>query len=105
QKMHAALEPSLLATELADYLVRKGLPFREAHHVVGRIVKEQGSQMQAEGALPLSTLQSYSPLFTEDAATAFDFRAAVERRTVLGGTAPASVRAQIAQAMGLLGDA
>lgn len=104
EKMQAALEPSLLATELADYLVRKGMPFREAHHVVGRMVKEEGTRMQAEGHVPLSVLQTYSSLFTEDVASAFDFRAAVERRAVLGGAAPVSVRAQIAQARQLLGD-
>jgi argininosuccinate lyase len=98
EKMQAALEPSLLATELADYLVRKGLPFREAHHVVGRIVKEEGSRMQMEGSLPVSVLQTYSPLFAEDVGEAFNFRAAVERRSALGGTSPASVRVQVEQA-------
>lgn len=102
ENMPAALEPSLLATELADYLVRKGLPFREAHHVVGRLVKEEGKRMEVEGSLPVSVLQNYSSLFTEDVTDAFDFRAAVERRVALGGTAPASVRAQVAQAKQLL---
>jgi argininosuccinate lyase len=74
------------------------LPFREAHHVVGRLVKEEGSRMQMEGSLPVSVLQTYSPLFAEDVGEAFNFRAAVERRSALGGTSPASVRVQVEQA-------
>lgn len=113
EKMQAALEPSLLATELADYLVRKGLPFREAHHVVGRavaLVDERQKTTDDEPSaiarrlsdLSLEALQQLSPLFAEDVAEAFNFRAAVERRSALGGTAPANVRAQIAQARKLL---
>jgi argininosuccinate lyase len=98
-RMQAALETSLLATELADYLVRKGVPFREAHHIVGRIVKETGETLRGENMESLSTaeLRQFSSVFDEDVKEVWDFRAAVERRGVLGGTSPASVRAQIAQ--------
>lgn len=95
-RMEAALEPSLLATELADYLVRRGTPFREAHHLVGQAVRLAGPRRLSE--LTLAELQTLSPVFAADVAEVWDFRAAVERRRVLGGTSPASVRAQIAEA-------
>lgn len=95
ERMRAALDDSLLATELADYLVRKGLPFREAHHVVGRIVREMGEKKDLRN---IGELKRFSPLFEADVAEAFDFRAAVERRAALGGTSPVAVRAQIALA-------
>jgi argininosuccinate lyase len=94
ERMRAALDLSLLATELADYLVRKGLPFREAHHVVGRLVREMGEKMETG----MEALKSFSPLFEADVAEIFDLSTAVARRAALGGTSPASVREQIAWA-------
>ncbi|MGQ0600858.1 MAG: argininosuccinate lyase, partial [Anaerolineales bacterium] len=96
-RMRAALDTPLLATELADYLVRKGVPFREAHHIVGRIVKDEGGRMRDEGVLPLEVLQGFSAVFESDVSAMWDFRAAVERRNVAGGTSPESVRRQIAE--------
>ncbi len=100
-RMAAALEPALLATELADYLVRKGVPFREAHHVVGQAV--QKAEGRGLSSLSLEELRALSPAFEADVAEVWDFQAAVERRAALGGTSPASVRAQIAQAQARLG--
>ncbi len=100
-RMAAALEASVLATELADYLVRRGVPFREAHHLVGQAVQLAGARPLT--ALGLAELQALSPVFDADVAEVWDFRAAVERRSALGGTSPASVRAQIAQARARLG--
>lgn len=97
-RMRAALDSSLLATELADYLVRQGVPFREAHHSVGRIVKEAGRQMIAEGRLPLALLQRFHAAFDETVAEIWDFDAAVNRRATVGGTSVESVRAQILKA-------
>jgi argininosuccinate lyase len=91
-RMRAALDASMLATELADYLVRKGLPFREAHHVVGSVVREMG---EGQASWETAALQRFSPLFDDDVSAAFDFRAAVERRSADGGTGPESVRRQI----------
>jgi argininosuccinate lyase len=99
QRMAGALDSALLATELADYLVRKGLPFREAHHLVGQAVR-----LGPLDQLDLAALQHLSPAFEADVSAVWDFRAAVARRTALGGTAPASVRAQIAQARARLAD-
>ena len=93
ERMASALDSSLLATELADYLVKKGIPFREAHHLVGQAVR-----LGPLDTLSLAALQALSPAFEADVKTVWDFRAAVDRRSAEGGTAPASVMAQIAAA-------
>jgi len=87
-----------LATDLADYLARKGLPFRQAHAVVGGIVR----QLQEEGrdleSLSLEELRSFSQIFDEDALALLSVEGAVASRNVYGGTAPEQVRARIAEA-------
>ena len=84
----------LLATELADYLVTKGVPFREAHHVVGRIV----GALEAEGAnftaLDAARLATFHDAFEADALAWLDPRAAAERRTSFGGTASREIARQ-----------
>jgi argininosuccinate lyase len=90
ERMKAALDPGLLATELADYLVKKGLPFREAHHLVGKAI-----QLGPLNTLSAEALQAISPAFGPDVAALWDFSAAVERRAALGGTAVGSVRRQV----------
>lgn len=102
EAMAAALTEDLLATDLADYLVRKGLPFRQAHHAVGAVVRRTGELSLALSALPLAELQAISPLFGADVAAVFDFAQSVAQRRAYGGTAPAAVREQIAQAKRLL---
>lgn len=85
----------LLATELADFLVTKGLPFRDAHHISGRIVawcEEQGVNFEA---LDLERLQSFHALFTAEALAWLTPRAAAERRTSFGGTAPGEIERQV----------
>ena len=96
--MAAALTEDLLATDLADYLVRKGMPFREAHHVVGAAVKLAAEQDTALSQLPLADLRGLSALFAEDVAAVFDYEQSVARRAAFGGTAPEAVREQIALA-------
>ena len=93
--MSSALTEDLLATDLADYLVRKGLPFRQAHHVVGAVVRRAGDLSLDLSALPLAELQAISPLFEADVAETFDFAQSVARRKAYGGTAPEAVRQQI----------
>ncbi|TVQ91355.1 MAG: argininosuccinate lyase [Deltaproteobacteria bacterium] len=86
----------LLATELADFLVTKGLPFRDAHHVSGRIVawcEEQGVNFEA---LDLEALRCFHPSFTAEALDWLTPRAAAERRTSFGGTAPPEIARQVA---------
>jgi argininosuccinate lyase len=98
EKMKAALGDDLLATDLAEYLVRKGLPFRQAHHVVGQAVRLAANQGIKLSALPLETLRGLSELFAEDVVGVFDFAASVGQRNTIGGTAPEAVTAQIEQA-------
>ncbi len=94
-KLKAALDPDMLATDLADYLVRKGLPFRQAHHVAGAAVRKAAEQGIALGTLTLEDLRGLSPLFEADVREVFDFEASVARRDAIGGTAPDAVREQI----------
>jgi argininosuccinate lyase len=96
--MRAALGEELLATDLADYLVHKGMPFREAHHVVGQVVQAAGKRSVALSQLPLRELRQLSELFEADVSTVIDFDESVARRNVAGGAAPAAVAEQIAHA-------
>ncbi|TAM12573.1 MAG: argininosuccinate lyase [Nevskiaceae bacterium] len=86
------------ATDLADYLVSKGLPFRDAHHVVGEIVAFAAHQGCDLAALPLADLQRFSPLITDDVFAKITLEASLAARTTYGGTAPTQVRAAIVRA-------
>jgi len=90
-----ASDPALLATEAADYLVRKGLPFRQAHDLVGKILKEAERQQKLWTELPLDELRRISPAFAEDFASGLTIEGAVASKKVPGGTALESVRAAI----------
>jgi len=79
------------ATDLADYLVRKGLPFREAHEVVGRAVREGISKGKELGDLSLDELRRFSPLIGTDVYDALTVEASLRARSVTGGTAPDAV--------------
>jgi argininosuccinate lyase len=102
EKLRAALDEGLLATELADYLVAKGLPFRQAHHLVGQVVQASEQVGKPLSQLPLETYQGVSPLFEADVFGWLDFQAAVDKRTARGGTSPAAVAEQIELAKGIL---
>ncbi len=80
-----------LATELADYLAERGLPFREAHHVVGRIVRTCAERHIELRDLSLDELQGFHPLFAEDALRLTRLETAIHRRRSYGGTAPEAV--------------
>ncbi|MDX1991463.1 MAG: argininosuccinate lyase [bacterium] len=97
-KMRAALTEDLLATDLAEYLVRKGLPFRQAHHIVGQVVRIAAERGIGISKVPLDELRTLSELFMEDVAAVFDFDESLKRRRAQGGTAPEAVQAQIEQA-------
>lgn len=102
-KLKAALDPDMLATDLADYLVRKGLPFRQAHHVAAAAVRTAAEKGVPLGGLELADLQALSPLFEADVQAVFDFAASVARRDAVGGTAPEAVKAQIEAAKAVVG--
>jgi argininosuccinate lyase len=84
----------LLATELADWLVGQGVPFREAHHVAGRLVAWCEARGTNFSALTVEVLREHHPLFTADALGWLDPRAAAERRRSFGGTASEEIRRQ-----------
>ena len=93
--MARALVPEMLATDLAEYLVRKGVPFRETHHVAGAAVALAESQNIALTDLPLNDLRSLHPAFEEDIAAIWSYARSVEQRDVRGGTSRRAVQEQI----------
>lgn len=102
ERMAAALSDDLLATDLADYLVRRGVPFRQSHHLVGQAVRRAEALQVSLRALPLAEYQAISPAFGPDLYEVFDFERSVEQRATVGGTARAAVLEQIGQARALL---
>ncbi|WOB09782.1 argininosuccinate lyase [Piscinibacter gummiphilus] len=93
----AALRGYATATDLADYLVKKGLPFRDAHEVVAHAVKTAIAQGKDLSELPLATLQGFNATITDDVFGVLSLAGSLNARQVLGGTAPVQVRAQIAR--------
>ena len=92
----AACEGFINATDLADYLVTKGLPFRSAYKISGELVALCIKERTTLEELPLATYKGYSDLIDEDVYAVIDLDACVARRISEGGTSPASVRAQVA---------
>jgi argininosuccinate lyase len=100
----AAKKGYATATDLADYLVKKGVPFRDAHEVVAAAVKHGLSRGMDQADLPLATLQQFHAAIGEDVFDrALTLRASLDARTVQGGTAPERVREQIAAHRARLG--
>jgi argininosuccinate lyase len=96
-RLHAAASnPALFATDAADYLVHKGVPFRQAHDLVGKVLREAEKQNISWTALPLDALKKISPAFEADFANSLSVGAALDAKKVPGGTATESVRAAIA---------
>jgi argininosuccinate lyase len=100
----AALRGYATATDLADYLVKKGLPFRDAHGVVGRVVRDAIERGKELDALTLEELRAFSPLIDRDVHAALTVEASLAARDVVGGTAPAAVRRALADARRRLDD-
>ena len=93
----AALKGYATATDLADYLAKKGVPFRDAHEVVAHAVKAALQEGKDLTELPLATLQGFHAAIGEDVYAVLSLQGSLNARNVLGGTAPAQVRAQIAR--------
>ncbi|MBO9646722.1 MAG: argininosuccinate lyase, partial [Pseudacidovorax sp.] len=100
----AALRGYATATDLADYLVKKGLPFRDAHETVAHAVKTAIAEGVDLSQLPLATLQQFNPAIQDDVFGVLSLRGSLEARNTLGGTAPVQVTAQIARHRARLGD-
>ncbi len=97
EKLHAlASNPGLLATEAADYLVRQGVPFRQAHDLIGKVLREAEKQGKNWIELPVAELQKISPEFGADFVKSLSVEASLAAKKVPGGTSPDSVRAAIA---------
>ena len=99
----AALEGFTTATDLADYLVRKGVPFRDAHGVVGRTVAHAIENDIYLHEIDLATLQSFSPAVDETVFDALTLEGSVAARDHIGGTAPTAVAAALAEARSRIG--
>lgn len=87
----AAADPSLLATDVAEYLVKKGAPFREAHEIVGKLVAKEVPLNQ----IALAELKKFSLLFDVDLASVFDVRGSLARRIATGAPSPGNIAAQV----------
>ncbi len=99
----AALKGYATATDLADYLVKKGLPFRDAHETVAHAVKAAVAHRMDLGELPLAVLRQFNTAIENDVYDVLSLRGSLEARNLLGGTAPVQVRAQIARHRARLG--
>lgn len=102
-RMLAALDTAMLATDLADYLVTRGVPFREAHHALGVLVREAEQKKIELSELPLESFKAAHSAFGDEVLELFDYTKSVASRNVTGGTGPEAVKAQIAQGKAALG--
>ncbi len=91
----AASDPNLLATDLAEYLVQKGTPFREAHAIIGKIIARCAANQIPLNQLPLAELQKFSPFFETDVAKIFDVGRALANRLAIGAPSPENIAKQI----------
>lgn len=98
----AADDPNLLATDLAEYLVRKGMPFREAHEAVGKLVVRAAKAKVALNNVSLLEMQEITKLFEDDVLKVFDVRASLAKRSAIGAPSPENVAAQIGRWKSLL---
>lgn len=102
-KMKAAADdPNLLATDLAEYLVKKGLPFRDAHETVGKLVASASTADTPLNRISAEEMAAASPLFAEDVAEIFDVRRSLAQRTAIGAPSPKNVAAELMRWRGLL---
>ncbi|MBI4541067.1 MAG: argininosuccinate lyase [Gemmatimonadetes bacterium] len=98
ERVAAGLDDALLATDLADYLVRKGVPFRESHEIVGRLVRRAEEEGRGLSALPDAAFREAHSAFGTDVREVFSWERAVEARAVPGGTARQALMSQLEEA-------
>ncbi|KAI0479133.1 L-Aspartase-like protein [Xylariaceae sp. FL0804] len=103
ERMRQALDPSMLATDLADYLVRRGVPFRETHHVSGRVVALAEREGVPMDRLTVDQLRAVDARFGPDVRDCFDYDRSVEMRSAKGGTSRDSVLEQVRVLREMLG--
>ncbi|XMA16946.1 hypothetical protein WAI453_009737 [Rhynchosporium graminicola] len=95
EKMRAALSPDMLATDLAEYLVRKGVPFRETHHLAGRMVALAEDEKKGMDELTVEQFQGVDKRFGADVLSVFDYERSVEMKSTTGGTSRSAVLEQL----------
>lgn len=100
EQMRAAIGSAMMATDLADYLVGKGIPFRETHVIAGKAVRTAGEKMVGLDEMPLEAYQALCPAFEADVYQVFDPMKSVEKRNAIGGTSLQSVKNQIKKIKG-----
>ena len=91
----AAQDPALVATEVADYLVTFGVPFREAHEIAGKVFQAAEKEGKSIREMSVERLKEFSPIFDRNLATALTLESALARRASYGGTAPGAVRSAL----------
>jgi argininosuccinate lyase len=91
----AAQDAALVATEVADYLVAHGIPFRDAHEITGKVVRAAEQDRKSIREMPLDRLRQFSPVFGPELSTVLALESALARRSTAGGTAPGAVRAAL----------
>jgi argininosuccinate lyase len=91
----AAQDPALVATEVADYLVAQGIPFRDAHELVGKALRAAERAGKSIRDMPIDELKKISPAFDSNLGTVLTLESALARRGIAGGTAPSAVRAAL----------
>ncbi len=101
ERMRNAIDSFMMATDLADYLVDKGIPFRETHAIAGKAVRVAGEKNVGLEELPLEAYQALSPAFEADVYQVFDPLKSVEKRNAIGGTSLQSVKNQIEKIKGV----
>ena len=100
ERMRNAIDSFMMATDLADYLVGKGIPFRETHEIAGKAVRLAGEKKVGLDELPLEAYQALCPVFAADVYQVFDPMSSIERRNAVGGTSLQSVKNQIQKIKG-----
>ncbi len=98
ERMAAQLEPGLLATDLADYLVKRGVPFRQAHHLVGQVVQLAEQKGVNLTELTVAELQTVSGVFGQDVTAVFHIEASLSNRNITGGTSVEALARQLTAA-------
>lgn len=102
ERMLAALDKTMLATDVAEWLVSGGCPFREAHHISGRVVALSENTETPMDKLTLEQLQAIDSRFTADIMKAFEYESSVEAKSAKGGTSRSAVLQQIQELRAIL---
>ena len=101
-RMEMVFDEAVFATDIADYLTNKGMPFRKAHEVAGKLVKWSQENSILLSDIPSEIFKKYSGLFEKDVRDIFDLRSSADRRSLQGGTGENALRKQIKRALEIL---